>query len=84
LAAKTGAPVFPGFTIREEALRHRVYIGDPIELASGGDRREELGVNSARFTAALEDFVRRYPEQWFWVHDRWKNQPRPGDRVYEP
>lgn len=84
LAAKTGAPVLPGFTVREDALRHRAYVGDPIELASRADRREELGVNSARFTAALEAFVRRYPEQWFWVHNRWKNQPRPGDRIYEP
>jgi KDO2-lipid IV(A) lauroyltransferase len=84
LAAKTGAAVLPGFMVREEALRHRGYIGDPIELARRKDRKEELGVNSARFTAALEGFVRRYPEQWFWVHNRWKNQPRPGDRVYEP
>lgn len=84
LASKTGAPVFPGFTVREEGLRHRGFIGTPIELVSRGDRQEELGVNSARFTAALEEFVRRYPEQWFWVHNRWKNQPRPGERVYEP
>lgn len=84
LAAKTGAPVLPGFMVREEGLRHRGFIGTPIELVSRRDRQEELGINSARVTAALEGFVRRYPEQWFWVHNRWKNQPRPGERVYEP
>jgi KDO2-lipid IV(A) lauroyltransferase len=82
LAARTGAPVLPVYMSREEDLRHRVTIGPPIELVRMADRREETGVNSARFTAALEAHVRAFPEQWFWVHGRWKNQPRPGEKVY--
>jgi KDO2-lipid IV(A) lauroyltransferase len=82
LALKTEAPVLPGFAIRGEDMKHRGYIGSPIELVRCRDRREELGENSARFTAALEEFVRRYPEQWFWVHNRWKNRPPAGEKVY--
>ncbi len=82
LAAKTGAPVLPVTMVREEDLRHRVTIGPPIELVRKTDRREERGVNTARFTAVLEAHVRACPEQWFWVHNRWKNQPRPGEKVY--
>lgn len=84
LAAKSGAPVLPGVSVREEGLRHRAVIGPPVELATLPDREEEVGVNTARITAALESHIRRFPDQWFWVHNRWKNPPRPGDKVYEP
>jgi KDO2-lipid IV(A) lauroyltransferase len=84
LAAKSGAPVLPGFSVRGEGLTHRAVIGPPVELVRLPDRQEELGVNTARITAVLEEHIRRYPDQWFWVHNRWKNQPRPGERTYTP
>jgi KDO2-lipid IV(A) lauroyltransferase len=84
LASKTGAPVLPVFSIRREGGRHVVRVGQPIDIVRLPDRQEELGINTARITAVLEQHIRRYPDQWFWVHNRWKNQPRPGERIYTP
>ncbi len=82
LAARTGSPVLPVFDIRQEGGRHRVVIAPPLRMERLPNREEELGVNTARITAVIEAHVRRYPAQWFWVHNRWKNQPRPGQKVY--
>jgi KDO2-lipid IV(A) lauroyltransferase len=84
LALKSGAPVLPTFSARGADGRHRAWIGPPIPLAETGDRAERIGVSTARFTAAIEDYVRRYPEQWFWVHDRWKRAPDAGEPVWAP
>lgn len=84
LASRTGSPVLAGFVVRGDDLRHRGVITPPVEMVRLADRQEELGINTARITAALEAHLRRYPEQWFWVHNRWKNRPRPGQKVYRP
>ncbi len=84
LALKSGAPVLPAFSARGADGRHRGWIGEPIPFAEAGDRAARVGVSTARYTAAIEGYVRRYPEQWFWVHDRWKRTPDPGEAVWEP
>jgi len=84
LALKSGAPVLPAFSARGADGRHRAWIGAPIPLAETGDRAERIGVSTARFTAAIEEYVRRHPEQWFWVHDRWKRTPDNGEPVWAP
>jgi len=84
LALKSGAPVLPAFSARGADGRHRAWIGAPIPSAETGDRAARIGVSTARYTAAIEGYVRRYPEQWFWVHDRWKRAPDAGDPVWEP
>ncbi len=71
LAARTGAPVFPTFLFREGFERHRLVIGDRIALA-GGRGREAVAASTARFSRAVEDVVRAHPEQWIWMHRRWK------------
>ena len=84
LALKTGAPVLPAFMARGADGRHRAWIGDPIPLAEAGDRAARIGVTTARYTAAIEAYVRHYPDQWFWVHNRWKRTPEPGEPVWQP
>ncbi|MHB8834866.1 MAG: lysophospholipid acyltransferase family protein [Candidatus Methylomirabilia bacterium] len=84
LALKSGAPVLPAFSARGADGRHRAWLGPPIPLAETGDRAARIGVSTARFTAAIEDYVRRYPEQWFWVHNRWKRAPDAGEPVWAP
>ena len=84
LALKSGAPVVPAFSARGADGRHRAWIGAPIPIAETGDRAARIGVSTARYTAAIEAYVRRFPEQWFWVHNRWKRTPDPGERVWEP
>ena len=84
LALKSGAPVLPAFTARGADGRHRGWIGEPIEPASAEGRGTSVGVTTARYTAAIEAWVRRHPDQWFWVHDRWKRSPGPGEAVFSP
>ena len=84
LALKSGAPVLPAFAARCPDGRHRAWVGEPIEPAPEGERGTRVGVTTARYTAAIEGWVRRHPDQWFWVHDRWKRSPGPGEAVFAP
>jgi KDO2-lipid IV(A) lauroyltransferase len=55
-----------------------VYNGQPIEPANTGDRERDVIDTTAAFTGEIEKIVRRFPEQWLWIHRRWKTRP-PGD-----
>lgn len=74
LALHTGAPVLPGYMIRLPDGRYRLVIGPEVELTRTGDRDADVLANTQRFTKVIEEAVRRYPDQWFWVHQRWKTQ----------
>jgi Kdo2-lipid IVA lauroyltransferase/acyltransferase len=84
LALKSGAPVLPAFSARGADGRHRGWIGPPIPGVGEGERAARIGVSTARYTAAIEGYVRHHPEQWFWVHNRWKRSPDPGEAVWSP
>jgi Kdo2-lipid IVA lauroyltransferase/acyltransferase len=84
VALKTGAAVLPGFMVWEESEQKYVLrFGEEIPLVSTGDDEADTLANTARFTAVIEDWVRRYPEQWLWVHRRWKTRPD-GTREEQP
>ncbi|PJC48309.1 MAG: lipid A biosynthesis acyltransferase, partial [Candidatus Omnitrophica bacterium CG_4_9_14_0_2_um_filter_42_8] len=53
---------------------HEVLIENPIEVAKTGDKRKDILENTRRYTRAIEDCIRKYPEQWVWFHDRWKTR----------
>ncbi|MBI1912336.1 MAG: lysophospholipid acyltransferase family protein [Deltaproteobacteria bacterium] len=74
LAATTGAAVVPAFIIRHGS-GYRLEIQKELELTFTGDRERDALENTARCTKAIEDIVRKHPEQWFWVHRRWKTRP---------
>lgn len=74
LAAASGAAIVPTFIIRH-GKRHRVIIGEEIAIKNTGDRAADQLANTALFTKIIEDFVRKHPEQWFWLHQRWKSRP---------
>ena len=79
VALRTGAAVLPGFLLWEPAENQYVLrFGPEIALVSTGDDEHDTLDNTARFTAAIEDAIRRYPDQWLWVHRRWKTRP-PGE-----
>lgn len=76
IALRTGAAVVPGFTVWEEAERRYVLYFEPaLELERSGNEDADIVANTARFTAVIEAWVRRYPDQWLWVHRRWKTRP---------
>ncbi|MBI5491480.1 MAG: lysophospholipid acyltransferase family protein [Deltaproteobacteria bacterium] len=74
IAAASGAAVVPAFIVRE-GRRHRLIINEPIETIDTGDREKDVVENTRRMTKVIEDMARAHPEQWFWVHRRWKTRP---------
>jgi len=82
LAMRTGAAVVSVTSYREPATGRRVLrVGDEVEIAGaddfGGDEEAAVVENTRRMSAALAEAVSERPEQWLWVHRRWKTQP-PG------
>src|SRR5262249_33489850 len=75
LALKTGAPVVPAFIHRLPGGAQRAPPASPLPLVRTGALEHDVEVNTARFTEVIERQVRAHPEQWFWVHRRWKSQP---------
>jgi Kdo2-lipid IVA lauroyltransferase/acyltransferase len=75
LALRTGAPIVPVFTWRESGGRHRVSIGAPIDLPSGLGHGEAIVELTRRCTQAIEDAITARPEQWLWMHARWRTRP---------
>ena len=79
LALKTDAVVIPTVAIWDKNKKRYFFHGDPpVELVRTGDKHKDLELNTARFAAAIESLVRRYPDQWLWIHKRWKTRP-PGE-----
>jgi KDO2-lipid IV(A) lauroyltransferase len=75
-ALRTGAAVVPGFMPWDaRAGRYVLVFGEPVALVRTGSAEEDLRVNTQRFTKVVEDFVRAHPDQWLWVHKRWKTRP---------
>lgn len=73
-AQRTGKPVFVVMGVREG--RHlRLHVEGPIRPPEAGRPHERMVEHTARVTAVLEKYVRQYPEQWMWLHRRWKVQP---------
>ncbi len=82
LALPTGAAVFPVFAPWDPKRRRYVFQGGPVlEMLRTGDYESDVSINTARVAAVIEKWVRRYPDQWLWIHDRWHAYLRPGDRV---
>lgn len=75
-ALRTGAPVYLTLAARE-AAGLRMFIEGPFALPQTGDREADLKAHVAQLTAVIEHYVRRYPDQWLWLHRRWKVQPPP-------
>ena len=83
VALKTGATVLPGFMLWEEQeQKYVLHFGEAIEVVSTGNDEQDVLENTARFTAVIESWIRRYPEQWLWVHRRWKTRPEGEPAVY--
>lgn len=78
LALRTGAALVPAFMLREGPGRHRLIIEEPIEPVRTGDMEADTIATTQKCVDILEQFVRKYPEQWFWVHRRWRTRP-PGE-----
>ena len=79
VALHTDAAVVPGFTIWDKTLgRYRIRFEPALKLVRSGDDEADALANTAAFNKVIESYVTRYPDQWLWVHRRWKTRP-PGE-----
>jgi KDO2-lipid IV(A) lauroyltransferase len=79
LAQRANALIMPMFAVwNEEKGRYSMINEKAIEPRDTGDRKKDIEETTAEFTAAIERVVRAYPEQWIWIHRRWKTRP-PGE-----
>lgn len=73
MAERTGAPVLPSYTYRLPDGRHRIVFEPPIELLDDSLRDKNFSAMTQIYTDKIESIVRRHPEQWMWIHRRWKD-----------
>jgi len=83
VALKTGAAVVPGFLLWDEGeARYVLRFGEEIAMVETGDAEADAVTNTAIFTQVLEGYIRKYPEQWLWMHRRWKTKPTGEAGIY--
>ena len=83
LSLRSGAPVVPVFIVREgRQARHRVHVLPIMYLQRSGDLESDVKRATQELSDVFEGMVRRYPEQWLWVHKRWKTRPQGEPKLY--
>jgi KDO2-lipid IV(A) lauroyltransferase len=84
VARLSGAPVMPVFIVRQPDMRsHKIEIFDEVRQQRTADTEADIHENTARFVKAVEDVVRKYPEQFLWIHRRYRTRPRGMAPVYD-
>jgi KDO2-lipid IV(A) lauroyltransferase len=84
VALHTGAAVVPAYVVWDESLgKYRLRFEPPVELTRTGDTECDVFENTQKFTKVLEEIIRKYPEQWVWVHGRWKTRPKGEPPLYD-
>ncbi|MGH9881457.1 MAG: lysophospholipid acyltransferase family protein [Pyrinomonadaceae bacterium] len=83
LALRTGAVVIPVFAPWEEQQQRFVlHIGAPLTIENTGDEAEDIRRLTSLATETVEWYVRRYPDQWLWIHKRWRTRPAGEPDLY--
>jgi len=83
VARKTGAAVLPGFMVWErEEQKYVLRFGPEVEIPRTDDAAADILEGTRRVTAVLEEWIRRYPDQWLWIHRRWKTRPAGEPGLY--
>jgi KDO2-lipid IV(A) lauroyltransferase len=84
LALRTDAAVIPGFLIWNASTRkHHLKLAPRVELVSTGDATRDILENTRAFNLIIENMIRQYPDQWLWIHRRWKTRPEAEPSLYE-
>ena len=84
LALRTGAPVIPGFSPwNEELQKFTMQFVEPLVFERTGNEEEDTRRATQLLTNVVEDWIRRYPDQWLWIHRRWKTRPPGEPPIYD-
>lgn len=83
LALRTGAPVLPVFAPWDsKEQRFILRIEEPLKFESTGNEADDIQKLTQQYTKVVENYVRRYPDQWLWIHRRWKTRPQGEENFY--
>ena len=83
VARKTGAAVLPGFMVWEASeQRYVLHFGPEVEIPHSNDVAADILAGTQSCTEAIESWIRRYPDQWLWIHRRWKTRPSSEPGLY--
>ncbi len=83
VALRSQAAVLPGFLLwHEEERRYVLHFGEELQLVRSGNAAADVLTNTALFSRTTEEAIRQYPEQWLWVHRRWKTRPAGEKEMY--
>jgi len=77
-AIRYGAKVIPVFNVRLRDGRYRVIFNPPLDLVHSGNVSNDIVENTARFNKVIEDHIRMAPDNWLWVHRRWRIKKIPA------
>ena len=75
LAMDSGAPVLPMFYLKKPDDTYEFIIEKEIPLVKTGNRKQDMEENTRRFHEVIEKYIKLYPTQWVWMHNRWKTTP---------
>ncbi|HEA47233.1 MAG TPA: hypothetical protein ENH97_02350 [bacterium] len=82
LAKRSGATLLPMFIIRKKGNEgYTIVIDPPVELELTGDKEKDILINTQKFTDIIEDYVRKYPSQYFWIYKRWRGTLRKLEEI---
>jgi KDO2-lipid IV(A) lauroyltransferase len=84
VALHTGAAVVPGYAYWDEGIqKYRLRFEPSVELIRTGDTERDVFENTQRFAKVIEEIIRKHPDQWVWVHKRWKTRPKGEPALYD-
>ena len=83
LHLRTGAEMLCAFSVRLGRGKNKVIITPPLNIRKTGNREQDIFLVTKAYTETIEAFVRQYPEQWWWVHNRWKGQRKSNRNLPE-
>ena len=83
VSLRTGAPIVPIFAPwDEQRQRYRIRIEAPLSIERTGDEEQDIRRLTEKFTNVIEEQIRRHPDQWLWIHKRWRTQPKGQPNFY--
>jgi Kdo2-lipid IVA lauroyltransferase/acyltransferase len=84
VALHTDAAVVPGYAYWDEGIgKYKLHFEPAVELVRTGDTERDVFMNTQKFASVIENIIRKYPEQWVWVHARWKTRPKGEPPLYD-
>lgn len=69
---KTGAPILPIFIVRDDDHAHHIFVEPQLSYSQNGNTNEDIQTITTAYTRIIEKYIRMYPDQWFWINNRWK------------